>query len=385
MPITGNSTRRGTRAALVALGVAGIAFNFWLTHAARSGNNADFDSFYAAGKLVVTGHLYDWDAIQALQRQHSTNNTLAFGRIPAVALAFKPISALPRKWAAVLWLSIGVGALGSFVALWPLADRLRALAVACWSFPAAMVLAFGQDTLLFLFFAALALWLLIRGFDRSAGMVLSLCLIKPHLAVLLPVWLVATRKWRAVWAAVAGVTAILLVSFAIEGIDWPKRFLALVPRLADAPLKMPTLRGLLWLVGGGLVPQIVLGFVILAALLYLGCRLDLTSGAALALAGGLLLSFHAYLYDAVLLLPALLVTWEGDDRPSLRMWSLLLFTPVPYLLLLAEKAWPAQLAVTGYTLTLFATELHRVWCGAQDNAPADGIFQRDTHRHLSRT
>lgn len=357
--------RRWIALAAIAAAIAGIAFNFSLTRTTRFGRNVDFDTFYAAGKLAGTGRLYDWEAIQALERQNRAANPLPFGRIPAVALAFKPISALPYEWAEELWLGIGIAALGGFVALWPLSGRRRAAMAVCWSFPAAMVLAFGQDTTMFLFFVALGLWLLIREQRFAAGVVLSLCVIKPHLALLVPVWLIATRKWKALWGGAAGGAATLLVSFAVEGLDWPKRFLAAAPELADAPLKMPNVRGLLALAGAGVKPEIALAVLIAVAVWHVSRHVDLATGAALALAGGLAVSHHAYTYDAVLLLPALLVTWERDRRGWLRAWALLLFTPIPYLLLLAEKAWPAQLALTGFMLSLLGAEVYRARSGNQ--------------------
>ncbi|HEY1241849.1 MAG TPA: glycosyltransferase family 87 protein [Bryobacteraceae bacterium] len=368
--------RRVVTLAMVAAALAGIAFNFSLTRTTRFGRNVDFDTFYAAGKLAGTGRLYDWDAIQALERQNRASNPLPFGRIPAVAFAFKPLSALPYKWAEALWLGIGIAALGGFVALWPLAGRLRAAAAVCWSFPAAMVLAFGQDTTLFLFFVALGVWLLIREKEVAAGVVLSLCVIKPHLALLVPIWLIATRKWKTIGGGLGGGIAILAVSFAVEGIDWPKRFLAAAPGLADAPLKMPNMRGLLALVGSGMRLEVALALLLAGAVWYLSRHVDLTTAAALALAGGLAVSHHAYTYDAVLLLPLLLVTWERDGRAWLRLWTLLLFTPIPYLLLLAEKAWPAQLALMGYILVLLGAEVYRVGRGSQAGEPTEAPPKR---------
>ena len=348
---------------LLMLSVAGIALNFSLTAPIRTGpntqRNLDFDTFYAAGKLAGSGRLYDAAAVGALERQHKPLNVLPFGRLPFFTLAFRPLSALPYEWASVLWLAIGLFALAGFTLLWPLPNHPRAMTLVCWSFPSAMCLAFGQDTALFLFCATLALWLLLRDRQFAAGVVLSLCAAKPHLALLLPLWLAANRQWKAIGGCVAGGTAILLFSFASEGANWPRRFAASLPQLAAADERMPNLRGILSLVGGGLVPEIALAAAAVAVFWYVGGRLDLIRGAALALAGGLLLSHHAYGYDALLLLPALLI-YEADHREWLRAWSLLLFTPVPYLLILLDTTWPGHVLVTGFTLSLFAAEVYRL-------------------------
>jgi hypothetical protein len=122
---------------------------------------------------------------------------------------------------------------------------------------------------------------------------------------------------------------------------------------------MPNLRGILSMVGGSFVPEIALAAATVAAFWHLSRRLDLIRGAALALAGGLLLSHHAYDYDALLLLPALLI-YEADHREWLRAWSLLLFTPLPYLLILLNTTWPGHLLISGFTLSLFAAEIYRL-------------------------
>lgn len=351
--------RAGRVIVLALLGLGGVAFNLWVSQGIRSGRNVDFDDFYAAGKLAGTGHLYDWNAIQALEREHHSSNMLPFGRIPIFALAFKPLSALPYVWASVLWMGASLAAMLGFVALWPGPNRMRNFVLICWSFPAAMCLALGQDTLLFLSFAVLGLWLLGKKFPFTAGLALSLCVAKPHLALLLPIWLIATARWRAIAGGVTGGFIAALISFSIEGLDWPKQMLQSLPNLATAPLNMPNLRGLVALVGGGTALEIALASVVGVAFWGISRFADPPTGAALALAGGLLLSHHAYAYDAVLLFPALLLSCDHASRQWLRRWGLLLFTPFPYLVLLTPTAWPAHLVLTGYTFAWFACEVFR--------------------------
>jgi alpha-1,2-mannosyltransferase len=339
----------------VLLALAGIAANGLVAAANRGSWNTDFFQFYSAGKLAGSGHLYDWTAIAALERRESSK-PIPFGRIPAFALAFKPLSALPPSLARLLWLCAGIGALAGFLALWPLSHRLWALAAICWSLPAAMCLAFGEDSVLYLFFAALGLRLLVGGRDFWAGLALSVCAAKPHLALLLPVVLLARLKWRALLGGLAGGAVLTAVSFALEGPGWVGRLLALArrPEFDPVPERMPNLRGLLTFVGGGFAAEAVLGLAVIVAVWLLARRLPLEVGMTLAVACGLMLGHHGYVYDAELLLPALLLAYEGPHPEWLRKWALILFTPLPYVFFMTDMELPAHLAVTGYTVALMA-------------------------------
>ena len=248
------------------------------------------------------------------------------------------------------------GILSTFVVWWP-APRRDWLAVAVvWSAPAAMALALGQDSMWFLLAVAVGLRWLLAGRDFWAGVALSLCLAKPHLALLLPLILAAHGKWKTILGGLAGGIASIFVSFAVEGRDWPSRLLALArrPDFDPAPDRMPNLRGLMTVLDGGLTLEIALALVVAFLVWFLSRRLPIPHAMALALAGGLLISHHAYFYDCVLLLPALLLPFESPLPEWMRRWALVLLTPIPYLFLLRNASWPGHLAITGYTLVLLA-------------------------------
>ncbi len=320
--------------------------------------DVDFNQYYSAGKLVGTGHLYDWDSIRSLELERNVR-AVPFGRIPAFAIAFKPLSALPYPVARALWLCCSIAALAGFVYLWPFNSRAWALVAICWSAPVAMCLALGQHSILFLFFVALGIRLLIGGHDLWAGFAFSACIAKPHLALLLPVFLIARLKWKALLAGAVGCTASILLSFAAEGKDWPTRLLTLasMPDFDPAPGRMPNLRGLLSLFGGGLAAEVALGLVVVAAVWLLCRSKPLSTAGAIVLAGGLLLGHHAYFYDALLLLPALLLPFQAPHPEWMRKWALFLLSPVPYLFLLTNLGILGHIAITGYTLVLIAVTM----------------------------
>jgi hypothetical protein len=338
---------------LIGCALAGLALNGWVAVANRSSWNVDFTQYYSAGKLVGTGNLYDWDVIRSMELERSPR-AVPFSRIPANALLFKPLAALPWPAARAIWLCAGLAALAGFLFLWPFSGRAWPFVVLCWSMPVAMCLAFGQDSIAFLFFMALGFRLLIGGYDFWAGLAFSACIAKPHLALLLPVYLIAQGKWKTIVGGAAGGTASILLSFAVEGKDWPQRMLGLtrVPEFDPAAARMPNLRGLLSFLGGSFGVEVALGLVVAAVFWFLSRRQPLPIMGSLVLAGGLLLSHHAYFYDAVLLVPALMLPFESLGKDLMRNWALLLITPLPYLFLLTNMAIVGHIAITGYTLAL---------------------------------
>jgi hypothetical protein len=225
-----------------------------------------------------------------------------------------------------------------------------------------MCLAKGQDTVIFLFFFSLGISLLIRQHDFLAGLAFSACVAKPHLALLVPVLLIAQRRWSAMLGGTVGTVLAVAVSSYVEGRDWPFRLLALtkLPGFDPAGGHMPNLRGLLSSLGGGISVEICVGVVIAAAIWFLSGSRPLPVVGALVLAGGLLLSHHAYFYDAVLLLPALFLPFHDPGLKWMRNWALLLFTPAPYVLLLEDVGLTVHVAISGYTVVLTGMMFWRV-------------------------
>jgi hypothetical protein len=349
---------------LVGCALAGLALNCLIALANFSTRDADFKVLYSAGKLVGSGRLYDLESVRASELERNAK-AMPFPRIPAVALAFEPLSALPYPVARALWLCACIAALAGFVYLWPLTSRAWACVAICWSAPVALCLLLGQDSMWFLFFIALGLRLLMGGRDFWAGLAFSACIAKPHLALLLPVFLIARSKWKALLGIAAGGTASVSLSFVAAGKDWPQRLIAMVRvmELDPAADRMPNLRGLLSFLGGGVAAEVALGLVVVAAVWFLSRRHPLPTAGAIVLAGGLLLSHHAYVYDALLLLPALLLPFQAPHLEWMRKWAIFLLSPTPYLFLMTTVSivgvFLAHVAITGYTVALIAVMVRR--------------------------
>jgi len=315
----------------------------------------DFDEFYSASKLAGSGHLYDWDRLQRLERENETI-VIPFGRLPVYAGLMKPLAGMRYPYARGAWLAVNLAALILFALLWP-GRRHAAVAMLCWSCPAAILLSTGQDTGLFLLFVTLGLRLLQSRQDFAAGLVFSLCAAKPHLALGIPVFLLARRRWGAMAGGLAGGAVQVAASFAIEGRDWLAQLarLASISEFSPAPAKMPNLLGLTHWLPSGMIVEALLGIVVFAAAWRIARRRALATGATAAVLAGLLASHHAYVYDAVLLLPALLLALRLRLKPVEKYWVLLLCVPIPYLFLMKDYfTLVAQIAINGFCLSFLA-------------------------------
>jgi hypothetical protein len=180
----------------------------------------DFQSFWAASKLALTGHpasAYDPKAHGTLQQSlfpgHDLDGYTAFFYPPTFLLVCLPLALLPYLASLVVWL----GATG--YVFWRALRVLLArpgMAVPILAYPAVYLNAGHGQTgfLVGALFAGAAIWLGPR--PVLAGVCLGLVCVKPHFGVLIPLALLATRQWRALAAAAlatAGFVGLSLLAF----------------------------------------------------------------------------------------------------------------------------------------------------------------------------
>jgi hypothetical protein len=315
--------------AVIALALALAFLLFWpYRNDIQSGAN-DFLQFYAGGRLAFTGDLYDGARVREVQLEAlgKTSDVLRFTRLPYLAALLWPLARLPYQAAWALWIALGAAALVAFCWLWP---RPAAVA-ACLSVPALVGLANGQDVTFLLLWIGAAVALEHRGRPFAAGLVLSLCASKPHLFALLPLLLIAQRRWRLATGLAAGAAAVLALSFAAGGLRWPLQFYDTVtnPAIHARAGFMPNLHGLL---RGIAALEGLLAAGVVAAHWRVVRRASFEYGLAATLTGGLLLSYHAYLADCVVLLPAALEVLAAAGPRALRLLAAFLISPLPYFL-----------------------------------------------------
>jgi hypothetical protein len=151
------------------------------------------------------------------------------------------------------------------------------------------------------------------------------------------------------------------LSFAAAGLDWPRRFLAVVsnPELHPSAATMLTYRNIASFISGGdnLALEGILILATVALFIWVANRTtDFAVAFSLALSTGLLVCHHAYIQDAVLLLPttAALLT-QAAPRPVVVLTVLANLPPVSFLLF---HGWPWSIAVPLLLLGILVTSAY---------------------------
>jgi hypothetical protein len=314
-------------AAAAWLPVLGIPFRGWL----------DFSAFFAAGQLVFSPAIMDLAEVARLQLAQGLPIT-PFVYPAGLALLYAPLAGLPYGLAALLHagltfaLLLVSASLGA--ALTGLPTRWAVLGTLAWA-PAAAGVISGQNPSAALLLVVLAAWGLARGHDGRAGLAVGLLAYKPQLAAPVLGLLVLRARWGALLAACTVIVLHYLAGLLATGgqLDWPLSWLQTVEAYQEADflangwqaISLPALGTYLELVTG--LPGLALAGYLVGIAIVLAClpalrRLPALEAVALAAALGLLVSPHAWVYDATLLLPALGVLaaratrrgWPWRDR-----------------------------------------------------------------------
>ena len=301
-----------------------------------AGHN-DFMQLYAGGTLAGGPALYSSEANRVLGEQLGFwMPAVQFVRLPYYAALLKPLAKLPYHAAYVVFQGVCLAATLVFAFL----SRRKARTVPWFlliSIPVLTSFANGQDVMIVLLCSAAAVY-----FDQAddpwlAGMCLALCSIKFHLFVFTPVALLLHRKWRFAAAAALGVALELAASFAVAGWRWPLQYAEFLgnPLLHPAPYVLPNISGI---AGGNFSLELALTLAVGGLTVYL-CRHAKSFSAAFTLCifAGLLVARHSYIQDGALLL--LIPLFLEPQANFVRQLSILLLTPFPYFLLLAEGPW----------------------------------------------
>jgi hypothetical protein len=295
--------------------------------------SVDFVSYWAAGRLALAGNpggAYN-DAIHyAVERTVSALNegVQPFPYPPPFLLIVAPFAVVAFPVGFGIWL---IATISLFVwALWRIAPWP-------WTFclPAAHMNALvGQNGF---FTAAIFAWgtALLDTQPFLAGTILGVLLIKPQLALMLPVAVIASRNWKAVAGAVASTSALLLVALAAFGPATYAAFLAYLPGhsqtvVTDVPLyKLASVcAGVLFF---GAPMSVALAVQAIAALgaaaaTWIAWSRDLPTKVPILAAATLLAPPYLFGYDALLLLLPLgwLIRHEREPLTVALIWLLCL-------------------------------------------------------------
>jgi hypothetical protein len=301
------------------------------------GNN-DFICFYAAAELAGTSGLYDVESMRRVEaglgdRRHF----VVFTRLPFYAALISPLRFFSFDTAYWIWQTASLAGVLIFIyfwpASWPAPARWMTAIACCWSLPLLECFVSGQDVTIVMAALAVSLSLWSRGRHFAAGCVFSLCSIKYNLFLAFPLLIFGKRLWRFGGGTAAGAAVLWAVSFACGGWDWPRQYAKIIQLPNTTPVwsEMPNLNGLVsglphsvfWEATGACL-------VVLAAWLVVRGK-DMSNAIAATLVSGLLLSHHAFLRDAVLLIPACLLMLSRATGITHRVVAILVLCPLVYM------------------------------------------------------
>ncbi len=327
-------------------GVLLSAFDAWVAAGILANARAqnDFRLVYLSARLVAGRGwpaLYDFGA-QQVQAAALGFNWQPYVTPPPLVVLGLPLSALPFPAAVAIWTALLVAAL---VAAWMIAapgrgtEKWMHLALSLGLFPAAFAIAIGQPAPLVLLALAAAWWLMRRGRDGWAGACMAVLVLKPQLALLAPVALLAAGRWRSglvaigASALVAAMSALALgttgVHSYLEGLNAASGW-SLTRRFTLADVLGPA---------APLAEVTVVGVTVLTAwrARHSGPEIPIAAGVA----GSLLVTPYVGVQDfTLLLLSAWLVL---RTRPALWMTALLALGFPVLELALAEGSLPVVL------------------------------------------
>lgn len=307
----------------------------------------DFLCFYIGGTLAREGRfadLYRPAAQMEVQRKAAPGvvEPRPFPRPPWFALALAPLTSLSLVHAYAVWIA---ALLITLLATWAWATARfgeAGLLLAVLFLPANLGLCFGQDSSAMLAVLCVSYVLLNREKNFASGLVLGLGLMKFHLLLMFPVWMILQRRWRMLAGFAATGAAFLAVSLPLMGPSGVAAYADLLlhgktelfGHSADTMANIysvPANFGIEW------KPlNAALATLVIAIALYGLGRAPAWRAIAIAATASLLISPHAFSYDATMLLLPMWLVIENSTRKVSRYAALILAAPVTFFFTLAD-------------------------------------------------
>jgi hypothetical protein len=309
--------------------------------------NYDFLCYYIGGTLVRQGHLADlYNPAAQFQVQRKVAPTVTeprpFVRPPWFAFALAPLTSLSLVHAYAVWIAV---LLITLLATWAWATVRfgeAGLLLAVLFLPANLGICFGQDSAAMLAALCICYVLLIRQKNFASGLVLGLGLMKFHLLLMFPVWMILQKRWRMLAGFALTGTVFLAAALVFIG---PSGLASYVDVLLHGKTELsghsadtmaniysvPANFGIQWMPLNAALAMLVIGIALHGLR-----RAPDWRAIAITATASLLISPHAFGYDAsMLLLPVWLVV-ENATRKISRYTALILAAPVTFFFTLAD-------------------------------------------------
>jgi len=217
------------------VGLILIGWDLWAAagiYVSQYGVRNDFRLAYSAALVGLRNgysHLYDLEAQRAaIESLGAGFNPQPFISTPPLAWLVTPLTLLPFSIALVVWTVLLLAALAwTWYLLAPSIGIAKAahLALLLGVFPVAFGVMVGQPGALVAAAVATAWWLLHRGHPVWAGIALSLIVLKPQMAFLVPICLLASGHSRSFGGWLAASLVFGLLALALLGPDGVARYL----------------------------------------------------------------------------------------------------------------------------------------------------------------
>ena len=323
----------------VAIAATILFFCYWLYGTWKNAvdpQGADFVSFWAAGRLTLQGHpalAYDIVAHRAIERTVGPMiDLMPFPYPPPFLLFVAPFALLPFWLSFCMWIAATAAAyFAAFrrVAPWPYT----------FAHPANLTNAVvGQNGML-------TSALFVGGFtllDRSplvAGALLGLLVIKPQLALLVPIVLLAERQWRAIAGAALSTIGTLGLAALILGPATYEAFFGIIAHqaeLANGAIPWPKIAsifGALRTIGVPALPALVFhgaAAVIAAVLTWIAWSRKMSTRIPIVASASLLVSPYLFNHDSLLMMIPIgwLIVHQRHPAVVALLWGLSLLAVI---------------------------------------------------------
>ncbi len=272
---------------------------------------------------------------------------------PAMAAVLEPLTQLPPPLAFGIWTAFSLAA--SVVLLWrvnqlaPGVGKTRAAVIFFTTLPVLQAFLLGQPVLFLAVAMAESYLALRKGADVRGGVWLGLLVLKPQYGLLLGLFLLWKRRWRAVAGAAIGVGVVLIASALAAGPRSILDYVTAVSAMGDirdpyaASAEMVNWRSLIVnarpSIGNtsGVLAFVALSLLTVAAIAWATRGRWRTGTPALdwqllaVLVGTFLVSYHSHMHGLVLLTVPLAAMWSLSTREPIARLAELAFIFLPTL------------------------------------------------------